>query len=70
MTRFTTEVYPETIAKALFKAANITPKSAQFEEIEDAIYAAMARAENEYNNDYHRALYRLFEKIADAQGIW
>lgn len=62
--------YPEDIAEALCKAAQITPDEKTSAELEDAIYAALARAENEYNSDYHRTLYRLLEQIADVQGVW
>lgn len=62
--------YPEDIAEALCKAAQITPDEKTRAELEDAIYDAMAGAENEYNAEYHRTLYRLLEKIADVQGVW
>ena len=60
---FSAERYPDEISEALCKLANTVGKE---DDCKEALYHLKAIAENKYNNDYFRTLYRVLEAITDS----
>jgi len=61
----TKDYYPDEIAETLCKLAFEYPGDDTIHEVEEALYQLKATAENPYNRDYYRILYRVLEKIAE-----
>lgn len=64
---FDTEYYPHEIVDALCRASGSNPNSKEREEYNDAMNYLLVIAENEYNDDCYRKLYRLLERVAECQ---
>lgn len=64
MENFELNYYPEEIAEALVKATETGSNNKA--DLEDAIYYLKCDAENPYNRDCFRVLYRTLEKLVDA----
>lgn len=58
--------YPEEIARKLCELAFDDPKEKTIEECTEALYQLKAIAENPYNSDCYRTLYRVFETIVNG----
>ena len=61
--------YPGEIAEAIFKAASDDDPEEHTKEIEemtDALYQLKAIAENKYNSEYYRTLYKYLYKLASV----
>lgn len=61
--------YPGEIAEAIFKAASDDDPEEHTKEIEemtDALYRLKAIAENKYNSEYYRTLYKYLYKLASV----
>lgn len=61
--------YPGEIAEAIFKAASDDDPEEHAKEIEemtDALYQLKAIAENKYNSEYYRTLYKYLYKLASV----
>lgn len=67
MAYFKKEIYPEEIAQTLCKLAEDEPDEKTVQDCEEAIYQLAAIAENPYNSDYYRTLYKVLEEIAKKQ---
>lgn len=64
MADFKKEIYPDEIAQTLCIIASENPNEQTVKDCEEAIYQLAAIAENPYNSDYYRTLYRVLEEIA------
>jgi hypothetical protein len=62
-----TAYYPDEIANVLCKIAFDYPDKDTIKQCEDALYQLKAIAENPYNSDYYRTLYKVFETIANNE---
>lgn len=61
--------YPGEIAEAIFKAASDDDPeeyTKEIEEMTDALYQLKAIAENKYNSEYYRTLYKYLYKLASV----
>ena len=61
--------YPGEIAEAIFKAASDddpVEHTKEIEEMTDALYQLKAIAENKYNSEYYRTLYKYLYKLASV----
>ena len=67
MADFKKEIYPDEIAQTLCNIASENPDEQTVKDCEEAIYQLAAIAENPYNSDYYRTLYRVLEEIAKKQ---
>ena len=65
---FKYEYHPEEITEALFSLVREEGEETKenFEKTKDCIYDLLCCAENKYNRDSFRALYRLLERITEA----
>ena len=62
MTELINNVYPEDIVSSLSYIAKTTADENR--SLEDALYWLKATAENEYNHDYFRVLYKTLQALA------
>lgn len=67
MADFKKEIYPDEIAQTLCNLASENPDEQTVNDCEEAIYQLAAIAENPYNSDYYRTLYKVLEEIVKKQ---
>lgn len=65
MEEFNVEVYPDEIAQTLCSLASENPDEETIKDCEKALYQLKATAENHYNSDFYRTLYRVLEEIVN-----
>ena len=63
MADFKKEIHPDEIAQTLCKLAAENSDEKTLQECEEAIYQLAAIAENPYNSDYYRTLYKVLDEI-------
>jgi len=63
---FNVECYPGEIAQILCKVSMENPGEKIIKECEEAIYHLMATAQNPYNSDHFRVLYRVLENLVNT----
>ena len=62
---FEKNYYPDDITTALINCSGKQYEPNQAKQIEEALYQLAAIAENPYNSDYYRTLYKLLEDITE-----
>ena len=62
---FDKNYYPDDITTALINCSGKQYEPNQAEQIEEALYQLEAIAENPYNSDFYRTLYKLLEDITE-----
>ncbi len=59
------QYYPQEIAETLCKLADGEADGKPVEECTEALYQLKAIAENPYNSDYYRTLYKVLERLTE-----
>lgn len=59
--------YPDEIAEKLCYLANEGKDGKIYDECTEALYQLLATAQNPYNADYYRTLYKVLEEVAGME---